>query len=516
MGTMTNYTDQFGETFQLHLLAVMARTPGAILRYRSALDDRYFPSKINAMVAKALFEHVDTNKVLPTISTLVEAVRAENNDKAAMVHVETMIGKLFDDDISDFEAVLNRAVEFGKLSALCNAVVESADHVEKGNQNKVRDTIAKALLVGNDLLSLGTNYRATLPERAANAIDDDAVGEVIPTHIPHLDYLLSGGLGRGELGIILAPPKKGKTTMLVNIGFGALIDPRGLNVQHYSCEIRERKVARRYDARLMGPWLRRRATNPAEYRVEMERRGANLLRGYLNIKEYPTRKATVSMLRSHLSVQTAEGSPPDLVLVDYADILKADRRLGEMRHEQAAIYEDLRELAGEFNCAIWTASQTSKGALEKTTPSIADFAESFEKAAIGDAIIAFAQTNDEKVQGRCRLFAAALRNSEDGSTIDCTIQRDRCRIQSVALFDAGNERIDIGDVDDSSEEAREVAAAKKAADLKERLMVTTGMSKGPTKKTSHLGGPKAPSSAPASLTPPRRAPARRWMVPPRN
>lgn len=492
MSTMSSYTDQFGEKFQQHLLAVLARSPGAILRYRSALDDRFFPSRIHAVVAKALFAHADEFRTLPSLPTLIEDCRGLI-DKDSMPHIETLTDKLYGADIGDYQAVLAKAVDFGKTQALCNAVVEGAERIQKGQRDKVKELVDKAQLVGEDLLSMGLNYREGMAQRAQTIDEPETTAEQIPTGITHLDFLLDGGLGRGELGVILAPPKRGKTTMLVNIGFGALVNPSRLNVVHYSCEIKEIKVARRYDIRLMGGYSKSRHSNRAGYAEEMVRRNQHFLSGSLSIKGYPTRKATVSSLRSHLSVLSAQGFPPDLVLVDYADILKAERRLGEMRHEQASIYEDLRELAGEFNCVVWTASQTNKAALEKATVTILDFAESFEKAAIVDAAIAFCQTPEEKVAQKCRLFAAALRNTDDGSTVECVIRRDRSLIRSIGLYDAANNRIDIGDV---HEDPAITAASEKSevvsTDLKDRLKQEAGITKGPKKKPPVAPGPRAP------------------------
>jgi replicative DNA helicase len=183
----------------------------------------------------------------------------------------------------------------------------------------------------------------------------------------------------------------------------------------------------------------------------------------LFVKGYQTRKATISMIRSHLSLLASHDFRPDLIIVDYADIVKPERRLGEMRHEQAGIYEDLRTLAGDFDAAVWTGSQAKVGALEKETLTIADFAESFEKAAIVDAAVGFCQTTDERIDQKCRLYMAALRNQEDGSTVECSIFRDRCMITSSALLDAAYTRIDRdGDDQEQQPNVKTVSRVHKA------------------------------------------------------
>jgi len=78
----------------------------------------------------------------------------------------------------------------------------------------------------------------------------------------------------------------------------------------------------------------------------------------LLIKYFPTKSATVQTLSSHLNQIELQGITPDLVIVDYADIL---RGIGtEKRHILENIYEDLRGLAGEYEVPIWTASQANR------------------------------------------------------------------------------------------------------------------------------------------------------------
>lgn len=433
-----NVNYEFGDEFQRHALAVLARIPGAVLRYRSALDYTYFGSKALRQVAEILFDHVDEHGRLPTRATLLEDVADKVGDDEA--RVKRIVARMYRDDVTDSKAVLGRLIEFGQQQAFVNATTQAAELIDKGNR-KVRHLFDAASVVGEDLLDIGVDYAGSVEERVRYYKHPERYDDLIRTGIPHLDAMLGGGLGRGEMGVILAPPKRGKTTTLVNIGFGALSAVNGYNVAHYSLEMNDAKIARRYDARLMGGRNRFRETDADRYGEMLRERIKRLLRGRLYVKSYPTRTASVSKVRSHLTMLATRGFHPDVLIVDYADIMHPERRMGEMRHEQAGIYEDLRQLAGEFSAALWTGSQASRGSLEKDIVTIDDFAESFEKAAIVDACIAFCQTQDERIESKCRLFGAALRNAEDGRTVECSIDRAQARIRSLSLFDVSGSRI---------------------------------------------------------------------------
>lgn len=473
----------FGETFQRHALSVLCRIPGGVLRYRSALDHTYFGSSGLRVIAETLFAHVDEHKALPQQPTLLEEIK-ENASDDDLKRIEKTLAGLYRQDLSDAKAVLLKLVDFGKQQAFVNATLDAAEKLDKGDRN-LRPLFDKASLVGEDLLDLGVNYRRDAESRFAWYRDPNKQQEDrIRTGIPHLDAMLDGGLSRGELGVVLAPPKRGKTTTLINIAFGALTSVARYNVIHYSLEMDQDKVSRRYDDRLMGARVKFRKSDPDRYARMVEERLGKSIRGNLFVKNYATRTATVSKLRSHLSMLAARNFHPDLIIVDYADIMQAERRMGEMRHEQAGIYEDLRQLAGEFNCVIWTASQTGRGALEKDIVTIEDFAEAFEKAAIVDAAIGFCQSNDERMEHKCRLFGAALRNQEDGRTVECEIRRAECRVRSLALYDVAGEHMIVDGVDDHREDYVEtksgVVARKKKASRKKatkRLKDKVGIAK---------------------------------------
>ena len=438
-----NYGSAFGADFQGHILAVMCKVPGFCIRYRTALDHTFFVDKMHRAIARVLLQRVDQDRVLPTLATFVEYA-SDVVSKEELPAFRATVEKLFSSDVRDHEAVARRTVEFGKQQALVNAILKSAEMLDRGDHN-VRPLIDKAMTVGEDLLNIGLDYCAEVGERLRWYTEIESQADTVPTGLTHLDQILGGGLGRGELGVVLAPPNRGKSACLINFGFGALANLRKFNVVHYSMEMSKRRVTMRYDDRVMGAHVKYKTTDPEQYVGELEKR-VKLFPGRLFIQSYPTRSAGLTTLRAHLALLASRDFQPDLVIVDYADIMRPERRVGEMRHEQAGIYEDLRQLAGEFNCAVWTGSQAKSSALEKDTITIADFAEAFEKAAIVDVALGLCQTTDERIDARARLFAAKVRNAEDGRTIECEYQRDRCLLRSVGALDiAGSRLADVGD-----------------------------------------------------------------------
>ena len=114
-------------------------------------------------------------------------------------------------------------------------------------------------------------------------------------------------------------------------------------------ELNENYVGLRYDTIFSGI-----TTSNIKYYKDDVKKKLEKLPGKLMIKYYPTKSASVQTLSSHLKQLELQQIKPDMVLVDYADILMGVGK--EKRFVLESIYEDLRALAGEFNLPIWTAS----------------------------------------------------------------------------------------------------------------------------------------------------------------
>lgn len=483
------YKEDFGERFQRHILACACRIPGFVERCRTVLNHEYFTSAPHQAIAQALLDHVDQEEELPSQSMLIEDSRQLVGPEDLEL-IEDELEGLYTEEIPDADGVERRVVQFGKRMALALACIEGAEAVESGDLTKIDQLVKDALLVGEDMSDVGIDYVDELENRIPFYLDPAKSSvDKIETGIAHLDAMLDGGLERGELGVLLAPPKRGKTTALVNFGYGALIDLIGLNVVHYSCEIKDHRVIARYDDRLLGMHVKKRNTDRRGFVGELRKRVQSYAHGNLFVKGYNTREASVETLRSHLSILAARGFPPDLVIVDYANIIRAVRRIGEFRHEQAGIVEDLRKLAGDFNCVVWTAAQTNRASISKETVTMDDVAETIEIVHVADVIVALCQSDDEKIDQRCRLFGAALRNQEDGRTVECMIRRDSCMIRSTALIDASGARIlTRADNEAEFEEGK--------SERLERARKKTGKKKAPTKRDPGKRGPRKKKKAP--------------------
>lgn len=426
---------EFSEPFQLKILALYTRDKTVFHTYREVIEPKFFRKDIHIDLCRIVTEHYDEEQrrskqrgtpiTSPTVEVLWEEVRklcAGSERKAKLKEqYQDAVLDIMEVDLTDAEYIKDSIVSFGKNQAMKHAILDSVDDLEKGDYSKIEERVQTALRVGEDVSDLGVDFFAQAEERMEKYAKGIDGVERIPTGMAGIDKVMKGGCGRGELGVIIAPPNRGKSIALTNIGFGAI--SAGYNVVHFTLEMPEPQVAKRYDGRLVGKDFGYIKDNTSKVLTSLRNMQKHLKAGKLFIKKYRTNQATVNTLRSYLTRLWMEyGFKPDVVIVDYADLLTPARTYADKRFELESIYLDLRDLGDEFNCAVWTASQTNRGGLDKKVITIGDLAEAFNKANIADFMAALCQTLEEKEDGEMRIHVAKFRDGEANITLDAEIE----------------------------------------------------------------------------------------------
>ena len=148
------------------------------------------------------------------------------------------------------------------------------------------------------------------------------------------------------------------------------------------------------------------ATQNLKYHIEDIEAELKKLTGELIIKYYPTKTASVSSLKAHLDKLILQGKKPDIVIVDYADLLRSTNGKGRdsLHQELENIYEDLRGLAGEYEVPVFTASQANRSSAESDIITGEQVASSFAKIMIGDFVISLSRKVTDKIAGTGRWY----------------------------------------------------------------------------------------------------------------
>jgi hypothetical protein len=129
----------------------------------------------------------------------------------------------------------------------------------------------------------------------------------------------------------------------------------------------------------------------------------------------------VQTIKNHIEKLRKRGIEPDMILVDYADLLRPTRSSGEKRHELEETYEGLRGLAQTYEIPCWTASQTNRSGLNAEVITMEAISEAFNKCFVADFIFSLSRTVQDKQDNKGRLFIAKNRNGPDGLVFDAFV-----------------------------------------------------------------------------------------------
>lgn len=196
---------------------------------------------------------------------------------------------------------------------------------------------------------------------------------------------------------------------LTALGANALRE--GKDVVHYTFELSESAVGRRYDSNLCDIDSNEIIDNKEQI---IKKYGETSGLGRLIIKEFPTNSASIFTLRSHIERLELKGFRPDMIIIDYADIMRSTRQYDSLRHELKLIYEELRGFANEKRLPIWSASQSNKEGSSADVVDLSNMSEAYGKAMVADVVVSISRKAHEKAGGFGRLFVAKNRAGRDG------------------------------------------------------------------------------------------------------
>jgi replicative DNA helicase len=295
-------------------------------------------------------------------------------------------------------------------------MIKSVPLLEKSSFDEIAKVINDAIKMG-DPSDFGYDYLKDFEKRF-----EIKARNPITTGWQDIDDLCRGGLGKGELGVVIAPTGAGKSMALVHLGAQAI--KLGKTVVHYTLELADTVTASRYDSCITKIPL----SDLHSFKEEIYEQVQDM-EGTLIVKEYPTKSASTRSLRTHLEKLRMRDIIPDMIIIDYGDLLRPISGKNEKRHELESIYEEMRGLAQEFNCTCWTASQTNRSGLNAEVITMESISEAFNKCFVADFIFSLSRTVEDKQSNTGRLFVAKNRNGPDGLVFPINMQTANVHIE---------------------------------------------------------------------------------------
>jgi replicative DNA helicase len=367
----------------------------------------YFESDSNSWLLDVILEHFRQYKAPPSKDVLKVKVTEIENDilKTAVLEQLKEVFRYMESD--DLSFVKDEILKFCKNQEIKRAIMDSVNLLKMGNYDEIKSKMDSAMKAGADT-NIGLDYINDVASRY-----NEAARHTITTGWDVIDDLMDGGLAPGELGVVMAPAGIGKSWMLINIGANAV--RAGKTVIHYTLELNENYVGQRYDSVLTG--INAQTLKHHQDTVEEKMK---TLSGSLIVKYYPTKSVGVMALKAHIEKTIMQGKTPDLIVVDYGDLLKVNTK--KDKHEALEdLYEELRGMAGEYKIPVWTASQAGRSALEEDIIEADKIASSYGKVMVADFLMSLSRKVEDKMSGTGRGHVIKNRFGPDGITLPSKI-----------------------------------------------------------------------------------------------
>jgi hypothetical protein len=450
----------FDERFQRKILSLFIREPQ---KAYSIVQPEFFTNPIHldlARITKQLYDKHnirDSKLSKETLSVIIKNFLGRKREEV-WPEYKRVIGKIFDDDLTDESVIIEQSIQFAKERKFRQALVSAEKDI---NNSKYEAALRRFEQLKNFGVErdLGIEYWADPGDPLRWR--DDRKGQIGTFYLSKLDQMMEGGPGEGELVLVFAGGKAGKSTVLANVAAGGMWQNK--NVAIATGELSAKKYRKRIDCRITG--YSSRELTRLSHLIEMDRKKLSKeslrmlrhaldcihlmhkqMKGKLYIKQWPTGKGRIRDIEAWLDqLEDAKGEKIELLIVDYVRTFRPNTDSDDHRINIGEVSLNLRGVASSRNIPVWSAQQVKRTALNKERFSPDDIAEDISQFWTLDFGIAFCQTEQEAKAGKfeidkygrrgrelkpekARIYLMSARDVGQGGVVEVEVWRDTFKI----------------------------------------------------------------------------------------
>lgn len=428
--TSLSKLSQYGKGFQLKVLGAFLTDKKFILNARDLIRAEYFDSDAHKWIVETIVKYFDKYHTTITMDILkVELQKVEND--ILQTAVKSELRGCYEATQEDLAYVQEEFITFCKNQELKSALLNSADLLNQGDYDGIRNMIEKAMRAGMDK-NIGHEYNKDIESRYRQDYRP-----TIPTPWPVLNEGIQGGWGPGDLIIVFGNPGGGKSwTMVAAAGHAVQL---GFNVNYYTLELGEDYVGKRFDCYFTGYGIE----DVNKHRGEVQK-VVDGLKGKLIVKEYPPKGASISTIKAHIQKCIDMDHKPDMIVIDYVDYLKppSKHKFAERKDEIDDVFIATKGLAKELKIPILTPSQVNRMGAKDDVIEGDKAAGSYDKMMVADICLSLSRKKEDKVLGTGRFHIMKNRYGMDGMTYDAKVDTNNGHIEilGAALLPDSSEK----------------------------------------------------------------------------
>jgi len=314
--------------------------------------------------------------------------------------------------------------EYRKLAEYILDKTKSGDIKSKYTLSYVEEKINSISSIGED-----EDYGIEVGENIENALRKE-FRQTIPTGVSVIDALTGGGLGRGEVGLILSPSGVGKTTLLTKIADTAFQE--GKKVLQIVFEDTVEQIQRKHFTIWSEVPLSELDENN-EYVKEIVRKKDKEIRsegGKLIIKKFSQEDTTMKDIRNWTErYQKKWGYKFDIIVLDYLDCVDSHKFTKDRNEAELVIIKSFEAMAGDFNIPCWSAIQSNRTGFDAEFVEAHQSGGSIKRIQKAHFFMSVAKTPEQKEAHLANIRIIKARFAADGQTFrDCIFNNDTMKI----------------------------------------------------------------------------------------
>lgn len=435
-----------GEDFQYKLVHTFMEDKEFFKDLSNIIDQNMFTDATLKMYVGIMKEYYEREEAVPSYSMMGIALNEKSHNNVEKEIYNETLKKIQDTSSEGVDYIRELAEKFFKQQN----IVKTANSILKiaGNGDTSRYEECVELL--NEALNQGTkeNMGNSVFEDLGETLSDD-YRTPIPTGIGKVDEILEGGIGKGELGVIIGSSSFGKTSMTTAIAsFAATYkcpqnNFNGYKVLQIVFEDRIKQIQRKHIGRITG--IESRDLSKPEFKDKVREllekyEDKEILMNNLRIVRFPSGEITASHIHRFVKKQINSGFKPDMIIIDYFECLShvGDNSSSNEYEKEGKTMRKLESMAGELDIAIWIPTQGTKDSVNAELVTMDKAGGSFKKIQIAHMVMSIARTVEDIEANRATIAILKNRAGKSGKVFNnVEFNNGTCRIStdSVDEFD---------------------------------------------------------------------------------
>ena len=420
-----------GETFQYRLTHEFMENHTFFEDLSSIIDQNMFTDPNLKTLVGVMKNYYEREGHEPSYDMLeVELRDISHSDKEIETYL-AILEKVRNSASDGVERTRELAEKFFKQQNIIRTANEILKIAGNGDTNQYEACVD--LL--NDAMTKGTHndFGEGLFDHINETLSDD-YRVPIPTGIGKIDEALEGGLGKGELGVIIGPTSFGKTSLTTAMASHAACN--GYKVLQIVFEDRIKQIQRKHLGRITG--IEAKDLSKPDV-IDLVRQTIDAfpqkekLEKNLRIVKFPSGEKTARQLERFIKKLINSGFKPDLTIIDYFECLEheLDKSSSNEFSQEGKTMRRFEAMAGELDMAIWIPSQGTKDSINLELVTMDKIGGSVKKAQIAHVIMSIARTVDDIANNKATIAILKNRAGKSGKVFNnVEFNNGTCRIST--------------------------------------------------------------------------------------